>query len=448
MLKKFSSSAILALEKLNNSGFEAYFIGGSVRDALMSKDLGDIDITTNATPENVKKVFSEFRVIDTGIKHGTVTVLIGSTPIEITTYRSESGYSDNRHPDKVEFSNSFIDDVVRRDFTMNGIGLSLDGKIRDEVGGKKDIDEKIIRAIGDPVKRFREDALRILRAIRFASCLGFTIEENTKNAIHSEKELLNNISKERILVELKKLLCGDNAESVLLEYSDVLAVFIPELKTIIGFDQKNRHHIFDVYTHSVKALQNAPKTPEFRVALLLHDLGKPVTAKADENDELHFKHHPAESEKVARKILDDLRFSNAEKEAILNYIRFHGIKLLKKGEDGKPKFDEDKIKHAFRDLGIDLLLEVIEIKRCDNTSKNPKFYLGDEFFEQLKNATLDIFSKGEAWSIAELDIDGNDLITLGIKGKKISETLNRLLDEVIFCGLTNKKDKLIEKIKK
>lgn len=448
MLEKFSNSAILALEKLNKNGFEAYLIGGSVRDALMGKALGDIDITTNATPEEVKKVFEGFRVIDTGIKHGTVTVLLNDLPIEITTYRSESGYSDNRHPDKVEFSNRFIDDVVRRDFTMNGIGLSLEGEIRDEVGGKADIESKIIRAIGDPVKRFREDALRILRAIRFASCLGFTIEENTKNAIHSEKELLNNISKERILVELKKLLCGDNAEEVLLEYSDVLAVFIPELKTIIGFDQKNRHHIYDVYTHSVKALQNAPKTPEFRVALLLHDLGKPVTAKMDENGELHFKHHPVESEKVARKILDDLRFSNAEKDIILKYILYHGLKLLKKGEDGKPKYDEGKIKCAIKDFGIDLIIDLIEIKRCDNTSKNPKFYLGDEFFFGLRDAVLDIYSKGSAWSIADLDITGNDLISLGIKGESIGETLSLLLDEVIFCDLENTKEKLIEKIKK
>lgn len=444
MVEKFGNSARFVLQKLNENGFEAYFIGGGVRDALMGLPLGDIDITTSAEPREVEKIFSDFRVIETGIKHGTVTVIVEGTPVEITTFRCESGYSDNRHPDKVEFSKSFAEDVFRRDFTMNGIGLSLDGKLYDEVGGTEDIKNGVIRAIGDPAERFKEDALRILRAVRFSSVLGFTVEDGTKKAIHEQKELLKNISAERIRAEFLKLICGKNAESVMLEYADVIGVCIPELQAEMGFLQHNRHHIFDVYTHSVKAMVSSKPEPLMRMALLLHDLGKPETAKYDENGEMHFKNHPEKSAEISERVLSNLRFSNDEKDRILAFVRFHGIKLLKKGEDGKPEYDEQKIKYALSMFGIERLLEIIEVKRCDNTAKKPEYFLGNEFFEGLKAFAQEIYEQGDCWSVSDLKIGGNDLSDLGIEGREIGETLKTMLRKVLDGELTNTRENLID----
>lgn len=279
---QFKPASETAVTLLKSNGFEAFLIGGSVRDFIMDLPIGDIDITTNATPPQVKEVFKDFRVIETGIKHGTVTVLIDKEPLEITTYRSEGTYSDNRHPDSVEFSESLSDDVVRRDFTMNAIAYDFTEGFCDLVGGIDDINNKIIRCIGNAETRFREDALRILRALRFSSVLGFTIDENTKDAIHKCKDLLKNISAERIQVEFVKLICGKNAYTVLQEFSDVIAVFIPEIKACVGFVQKNKHHCYDVYTHTLKALEKSNPIPAIRLTLFFHDIAKPVVAHFDE----------------------------------------------------------------------------------------------------------------------------------------------------------------------
>ncbi|MCH5169898.1 MAG: HD domain-containing protein [Oscillospiraceae bacterium] len=447
MLEEFGSSAVLALKMLQNSGFESYLVGGSVRDFLMNVDLGDKDITTNATPEEVRGVFSSFRVIDTGIRHGTVTVLIDGEPIEITTYRCESAYSDNRRPDSVSFSKNFSDDVLRRDFTINGIGVSIDGEIRDEVGGKADIERKIIRAIGVPQERFSEDALRILRAIRFASVLGFKIEENTENALRETKELLKNISAERKREELLKLINGKNAEKVLLEYRDIIAVCIPEIECEFDFEQHNRHHVFDVYTHSVKALSNAIEDANIRMALLLHDIGKPKTAKFDEKGEMHFKCHAAESIEIAGKILTDLRFSNAEKQEILTLIKYHDIPFM--CEDMKNP-SQKRIRRIVSKFGKDLSLKFLEIRRCDNMAQNPEYFLGKDFYGQCERMIFEITDSGECLTLKDLRINGNDLLNSGFSGKKIGEILNQILEKVLNGDLQNDKAELLafaEKLK-
>ena len=440
MLEEFGSSALFALEKLTNSGFEAYLIGGSVRDFLMQMPLGDKDITTNATPEEVRGVFGRFRVIDTGIRHGTVTVLIDGEPIEITTYRCESAYSDNRRPDSVSFSKSFSDDVLRRDFTVNGIGVSKNGEIRDEVGGKLDIENKIIRAIGNPQERFSEDALRILRAVRFASVLGFEIEENTEKALIETKELLKNISAERKREELLKLINGKNAEEILLKYRDIIAVCIPEIECEFDFEQHNRHHVFDVYTHSVKALSNAKYDTNVRMALLLHDIGKPKTAKFDEKGEMHFKCHAAESFEIADKILTDLRFSNAEKEEILTLIKYHDIPFM--CEDMKNP-SEKRIKRIVSKFGKDLSLKLLEIRKCDNLAQNPEYFLGKEFYSQCESLIFEIANGGECLTLKDLKINGNDLLNLGFSGRKIGESLNLCLQKVLDGDLQNDKAELL-----
>lgn len=440
MLEEFGSSAVFALNTLEKNGFEAYLVGGSVRDYLMDMPLGDKDITTNATPEEVHGVFSGFRVIDIGLRHGTVTVLIDGEPIEITTYRTESKYGDNRHPDSVAFSKNFSDDVLRRDFTMNGIGISADGKIRDEVGGKQDIENKIIRAIGAPDDRFSEDALRIMRAVRFASVLGFEIEKNTEKAVLEKRELLKNISAERKRDELLKLICGKNAEKILLKYREIIAQCIPEIQCEFDFSQHNRHHIFDVYTHSVKALASAKYDVNIRMALLLHDIGKPVTAKYDEKGEMHFKCHAQKSFEIAEEILTRLRFSNAEKDEILTLIKYHDIPFM--CEDMKT-VSEKRVKRIVSKFGKDLSLKLLEVRRCDNLAQNPEYFLGDAFYSDCERLIEEIVSEGDCLTLKDLAVNGNDLLNLGFSGKKIGEILNLLLENVLDGTLPNEKNVLL-----
>lgn len=440
MLEKFGAPALFALNALEEKGYEAYLVGGSVRDYLMHCPLGDIDITTNATPEEVRGVFDGLRVIETGIKHGTVTVLIDGESIEITTYRCDGTYSDNRRPDSVSFSKSFSDDVLRRDFTMNGIGISIDGEIRDEVGGQADIERRIIRAIGKPQERFTEDALRILRAVRFSSVLGFEIEENTENALREKKELLKNISAERKREELLKLINGKNAEKVLLEFRDILAVCIPEIQCEFDFNQHNRHHIYDVFAHSVKALANAQNDPNIRMALLLHDIGKPQTAKFDEKGEMHFKCHAQVSFEIADKILSYLRFSNADKEEILTLIKYHDIPFM--SEDMKNPSPK-RIKRIVSKFGKATALKLLEIRRCDNAAQNPEYFLGEAFYSECKKLISDIADSGECLTLKDLAINGNDLLDLGFSGKSIGDMLNILLGKVLEESLSNDRETLL-----
>lgn len=440
MLEKFGCSAVFALNALKNSGFEAYLVGGSVRDYLMDVPLGDKDITTNATPEEVRGVFGDFRVIDTGIRHGTVTVLIDGEPIEITTYRTESEYGDNRHPDSVSFSKNFSDDVLRRDFTMNGIGISADGEIRDEVGGKQDIENKIIRAIGVPEDRFSEDALRIMRAVRFASVLGFEIEKSTENAALNKRELLKNISAERKRDELLKLICGKNVEKILLSFREIIAQCIPEIQCEFDFSQHNRHHIFDVYTHSVKALSSAKNNANIRMALLLHDIGKPSTAKYDEKGEMHFKCHAQKSFEISEKILTELRFSNAEKDEILTLIKYHDIPFM--CEDMKT-VSEKRVKRIVSKFGKDLSLKLLEVRRCDNLAQKSEYFLGETFYSDCERLICAFADSGECLTLKDLEIDGNDIKKIGFSGKKIGEVLNQLLENVLDGTLLNSKEELV-----
>ncbi len=356
----FKPASKTALGLLKNSGFEAFLIGGSVRDYIMGLPIGDIDITTNATPTEVKKVFKDFRVIETGIKHGTVTVLIDNEPLEITTYRSESTYSDNRHPDSVIFSKSLADDVVRRDFTMNGIAYDFNKGFCDLVNGIDDIQNGIIRCIGDAETRFREDALRILRAMRFASVLNFKIEENTKTAIHKCKDLLLNISAERIREEFTKLICGKSAYNVLQEFSDVIAVFIPEIKNCIGFEQQNRHHCYDVYTHTLKAMEKSQNNAIVRLAIFFHDIGKPSVASFDEKGEQHYYGHPKKSAELTEQIMTRLRFDNDTKNKVITLVKFHDSPIM---VNDKISPDKKRLKKIMSQIGSNLIFDLIEIKK-------------------------------------------------------------------------------------
>ena len=441
----FKKASETAVKMLKNCGFEAFLIGGSVRDYIMKMPIGDIDITTNATPDKTKEVFKDFRVIETGIKHGTVTVLIDNEPIEITTYRSEGTYSDNRHPDSVTFSKKLSDDVIRRDFTMNGIAFDFDEGFVDLVGGIADIENRTIRSIGDAETRFREDALRILRALRFSAVLGFKIEEETKKAIHKCKALLNNISVERIQVEFSKLVCGKNAYSVLEEFSDVVCIFIPEFEKCIGFEQINRHHCFDVYTHTLKALDQSKNDLNLRLALLFHDIGKPIVAHFDEKGEQHYYGHPKKSAELTEQILTRLRFDNDTKNKVVTLVKMHDTPIMLDEVDSPSK---KRLKRILSQIGVDLTYDLIEIKRCDNSAQCYEYYRGDDFYKATYTILDEIINGDECFSVKDLKINGNDLISIGLKGKDIGKALQKCLDGVIDGKVENDYNNLISFIKK
>ena len=443
MLDFFSKEVRLALDKLAQCGYTAYLIGGSVRDYLMGRNVGDIDIATNALPTQVEKVFEEYKTVETGIKHGTVTVIINKNPIEITTFRTDGDYSDNRRPDTVEFSGSLENDVLRRDFTINSIAISQSGELVDLCQGKEDIEQKLIKSIGDPDKRFSEDALRILRALRFSAVLDFDIETKTSESIHKNKALLKNVSVERISAELKKMIVGPRIKDVLLEYADVVEQIIPEIGPCINFDQKNHHHIYDVYTHSVYALSYAKNDIYTRIALLFHDIGKPATASFDETGEQHFYGHPKVSAEITDKILQRLHFSNAEKKCITELVALHDSPMYIENRQ-TPSYK--RIKRIMAGIGAEQTKRLIDIRTCDNKAQNSYYYLGDDYYETLYSMVDKAVESNLCLKMSDLAIDGNLLKEMGYQNKQIGKILKEVLKLVIDEKLENDKDKIIEYI--
>lgn len=436
---QFKPASKVAIDLLKSNGFEAFLIGGSVRDYIMGLPIGDIDITTNATPQQVKKVFKDFRVIETGIKHGTVTVLIDNEPLEITTYRSEGTYSDNRHPDEVVFSEKLSDDVIRRDFTMNAIAYDFSSGFCDLVGGMDDIKNQTIRCIGNAETRFREDALRILRALRFSSVLGFSIEENTKDAIHKCKDLLKNISAERIREEFTKLICGKNVYNVLQEFSDVVTVFIPEIKPCVNFLQKNRHHCYDVYTHILKAVEKSRPDSVIRLSLFFHDIGKPIVAHFDEKGEQHYYGHPKKSAELTESIMTRLRFDNETKNKVVTLVALHDSPIM---VNNNIYPDKKRLKKIMSKIGKDLIFDLIHIKYCDNSAQNSEYFRGEDFYKTTYSIIDEIINGQECFSIKDLKINGNDLIRMGFKGKEIGKILEKVLECVINEKIKNDYDEI------
>ncbi len=423
-----------AIEKLNKNGFEAYAVGGCVRDSIMGRTPYDWDITTSASPDETKTVFENFRVVETGIKHGTVTVLVDDNPLEITTYRVDGEYSDNRHPDKVSFTKNLEEDLARRDFTVNAIAFNPQTGICDAFNGVKDIENKIIRCVGDPDKRFNEDALRIMRALRFASVLGFEIEENTEKSIRKNKRLLKNIAAERIQAELSKLLCGENAYKVLMSFNDVLSEIIPEIRDTVGFDQKTKYHIFTIWEHIVKSVESINPVLHLRLAMLFHDIGKPLSFTVDENGVGHFKGHAKKSFDIAEKSLNALRYDNETKEKVLTLIKYHDAVI----ED-----DERLIKRWLNRLTPDGFFDLLKVKKADTLSQNPEFDRSAEIEVVSKKAT-EILNRNECFSLSSLAVNGDDLIALGVpQGKKIGKALEFLLMAVTDGKCENEREKLI-----
>ena len=419
-----------ALTLLNEAGFEAFVVGGAVRDLLRGAPVHDWDITTSALPEQTKAVFEDYRLIETGLKHGTVTVLMDGLPLEITTYRTEGTYSDHRRPDCVEFTRSLEEDLKRRDFTVNAMAYHPNAGVVDLCDGQRDLKDRVIRCVGDPDRRFEEDALRMLRALRFASRLGFSIEAKTAAAIHRNKELLRHIAPERVREELTGLLCGSCVEPVLRQYQDVLAVPIPEIEPMVGFRQYNHHHCHDVWGHTIAAVAASPDLPVLRWAALLHDTGKPARFFCSEDGVGHFYGHAEESAKIAAAVTTRLRFDNAGRDTICFLVEHHHLFL---------DISEKTVKRAVLRFGKERLKLLLWLLRADTLGHSPNCF---HHLDEIRTLEAMIAAVPE-FTVKDLAVNGNDLMAQGYEGKFIGKALELLLNAVVLEGLKNKKEGLL-----
>ncbi len=428
-----------AITLLRNAGYEAYAVGGAIRDSIMGRVANDFDVTTSATPEQMKHAFSGERVIETGLKHGTLTLLYKGESVEVTTYRIDGEYLDSRRPQNVEFTTSLNKDLSRRDFTINALAYDpISDTLVDLFGGQDDIKDKIIRAIGEPERRFSEDALRILRGVRFASQLGFKIEEKTKKAMFSTLHLLKNVSRERIASELNGFLCGAYVKNAILEHYDILCAILPEIEIMHGFDQKNSWHIYDILTHTAVVVDNVRPVPHMRLMAFLHDVGKVTTFHLDENGVGHFWGHNEASERRAREFFNEYKYDNFTKDRVCKIVGQHDVHV---------KADGVSIKRLLHDMGNDAFLELLELQRADNIAQNPE-KTDMKHFDIVRQIYDRIIENNECFMMKQLDINGGDLMKNGFeKGEIIGDVLEFLLDEVIEERLPNKKQILIEKAK-
>ena len=436
---EISDSAALAIDVLTQNGYSAYVVGGAVRDALIKRKTNDFDVATDATPKDVIRVFSNFQVLLTGEKHGTVTVML-SEPIEITTFRTEGIYEDLRRPSNVEFISSLGEDLKRRDFTMNALAYDGKGEIIDLYGGISDINAKIIKTVGDPEKRFGEDALRILRAVRFASVLGFKIEENTLNAAIKLKSNLQAVSKERIFAELEKILQGEYVIDTLMNYSEIIFEIVPELRPCYKFEQHINRHKYDVYEHIVRSVGAVDNEKKLRLAMFFHDSGKPQKFFIDENGTGHFYNHSEVSAAITLDALKRLKAPNKLINEVVWLVANHHLDM---------KNDRIKLKRLLSEHGEERIAALLRVKCADCMAKgtDDAEQTSDEI-KRIKNTIDEILRSGECLTVSDLAVGGDDLAELGFKGESIGKTLQALLNDVICGNLPNERERLIKSAKK
>ena len=423
------------ISMLEESGFEAFVVGGCVRDSLLGKEPTDYDITTSALPEETKEVFKNEHVIETGIKHGTVTVLMEGEPFEITTFRIDENYLDNRRPEKVLFTRSLEEDLARRDFTINAMAYSEKTGIIDVFGGVSDLEHGIIKTVGEADTRFNEDALRIMRVLRFSSVLGFEIEEKTAFSVFKNRKLLKNISAERIFSELKKLICGKDAQKVLFEHCEAVFEIIPELSVLKGFDQHHFRHHLDAFEHTLAVLENVPPVPELRLAALFHDIGKPFCQSFDENGTGHYYGHAQKSAEIAETVLRRLKADSETIKTVCELVRRHENRF-----EPTPK----SVKRLLGKIGTELFEKLLVLMEADEMGKREEFRLSKSVFEEFRIIEKEIIGKNECFMLKDLAINGKDLISEGFEpGKKIGEVLETLLEKVIEGEVKNEKAELL-----
>lgn len=429
------------LRRLNECGFQAYAVGGCIRDSLLGKTPGDWDICTSALPEETEACFSDLRVVETGLKHGTVTVISSGEPYEITTFRSDGVYLDHRRPQKVDFVRTLKEDLLRRDFTINAMAAGLDGEIQDLFGGQKDLKDGIIRCVGDPEKRFSEDALRILRGLRFASRLGFSIAPETAAAMERQKNLLAYVSGERIYKELTGILMGDNAQTVLEQYGSVLTAVLPEIVPSMGFCQQNPFHNRDVWQHTLEALGKSRPDPMVRWALLLHDLGKPDCFTVDDRGIGHFYGHPQRSMELAEGIFDRLHGDKKTKETVCLLVRDH---------DREAPANEKNARRWIARYGADRVRLLLEVKRCDCLAHvdTPKTRARYDNLMEMTRLILELLEKEHCFSVRDLPVKGGDVMALGVPaGPQVGQILERLLEDVLDGTCPPEREALLGRLK-
>lgn len=462
---KIPEQAEAIIDTLEEHGFEAYLVGGCVRDMLLGREPEDWDITSNARPEQVKALFR--RTIDTGIRHGTVTVMMNQCGYEVTTYRIDGEYEDSRHPKEVSFTSKLTEDLRRRDFTINAMAYHHKRGLVDVFGGQKDLKDRIIRCVGDPQERFSEDALRIMRAVRFAGQLGFAIELATLAAAKKLAPTLGNISAERIRLELVKLLESPYPELLLTAWKQgITRIILPEFDLMMETEQKNPHHCYTVGMHSVKALQNlhilwkekmAVKMEEgstrnageeekkrfqcLCLAALLHDVAKPELKTTDKAGIDHFSGHPERGEEMAKQILRRLKFDNETIDRVKRLIHWHDYRYSEK---------KKAMRHAVYKIGRDLMEDLFLLQRCDvlaqNPSKMPEKLL---VLEEAQKLFVQIQKEGECTDLKMLAVSGRDLIAEGFSpGKALGEMLEQLLQHVLEMPEDNEREVLLALAKK
>ena len=424
------------LSRLEEAGYEAYCVGGAVRDILLGRTPGDWDVASNAPPEAVLSLFAP-DALPTGLKHGTVTAG-GGKGVEVTTFRRDGVYLDNRHPDHVEFTGSLKEDLARRDFTVNAIAMDLRGKIVDPFEGRTDLKKGILRAVGEPEKRFEEDALRILRGLRFASKLGFEMESGTADALRRRAPLLKHIASERIQTELTGILCGEYAAETLLAYPDVLGVFMPEILPCVGFAQHSVYHCYDVWEHTACAVAAVEPLPVLRYAMLLHDLGKPGTFSLDAEGRGHFHGHWRRSVELAEAILNRLRMDSRSKKMILTLVERHDCPLT---------LTEKSVRRNLSRYGEEAVRLLLKVKRADNLAQAADYRDRQTLIDQWEDLLETVLASGACFSLRQLAVKGGDLTALGLRGSAVGRALNELLEAVINEKLPNERGILLEYVK-
>ena len=424
---------LTAMHMLAAAGFDCWAVGGCVRDLALGKVPHDWDLTTDALPDQTAKVFSAFRQVHAGIRHGTVGVLINGKMLEITTYRIDGDYRDVRHPESVAFTRSLSEDLARRDFTVNAIALHPETGLFDPFHGMDDLQKGILRAVGEPEKRMKEDALRILRGLRFLARFGFSPDPDTDKAMRECKEELRNISAERIFTELDGMLVGKEVQEVLEKYPDILSVVIPEIAPCVGFLQHTPYHIYDVWGHIAASVEAIAPEPVLRWTMLLHDIGKPERFRLDEKGVGHFKGHALTSAGKAETILTRLRCPGAMKKKIVALIRWHDTTIPP---------EKPVIRRWLSELGIDTMRCLIQVRQADNLAKNRALSARRlEQTEQLSALIEEVVSENPCLSLGQLAVKGSEL---GLPpGPEIGNILRSLLDEVIDGTLPNEKEALI-----
>lgn len=424
------------LSRLNTAGFDAYVVGGCVRDTLLGVAPKDWDVCTSATPEEMQRVFSGCHVVETGLKHGTLTVVLDHEPYEVTTFRVDGAYTDHRHPDGVTFVTDVREDLARRDFTVNAMAFNPNEGLIDCFDGQSDLSARRIRCVGQPERRFEEDALRILRALRFASTYDFAIDPDTAAAIHALYPTLADVAAERIHVELTKLLCGKGVGRILREYTDVVTFLIPELAPCVGFEQHNHHHRYTVWEHIVRAVENVSPTEVLRMAALLHDAGKPESFFMGDDGEGHMYGHPAVSRRISEAVLARLKLDNAARDRILLLVEHHDADL---------SLTERLVRRRLSKYGEDALRQLFDFRRADRIATGTTTAAEQDAWLRDANALLDhVLAQQPCVSVKQLAVNGGDLMAAGVpRGPRLGACLAMLLDAVLEDLVPNEQAALL-----